>query len=614
MKKNLILFMALAAAVVSLAACELGKTTPPAEPAAAASQERLYPIWKQTPQGKAWGYINAAGKVVVPPQYESAEYFSAEGSAVVGVKGMKGLISAKGVLLLKPIYDTLAVYPLDRRVGVRDGSWTEMLDKSGKAVYETGLSIYPMKDGGARIQEYVGDKVLEGYIDDAGTVVIEPQFLSGTDFVSQKAVVKTAEGAFAIIDPMGKILADFEAKAIKQPSEESFAYQQGGKKAELWGYQDLSGKVLIKPSYADAQPFNKGIAIVGQKQKGAMRYGLINAKGKFILRPKYERIEALGNGFFAVSRKTGADIGQRSYPVAIFNSAGKRLTDYLYYEAAACTADTVSVSDGNATWVLDSAGTPMSTMPRLLGMGIIRQEGNLLVSQADDERAYFTLDGKVVWQSPWESPLKDAVKLNRMKFRPDRGKLIYYPVLAGLPDKAVQDSVNSALYLSFVGDGAASVLTDGVPDETVRVDYTGQLNKDLLIIEKTERRIGKSDGVLHETKEWLHVDITDAAHYGMKDLFREGSDWPQLLADQVKIQIEKIAAEKSAHLNPVLVTPVTDSRKFVAGRYGLALYYDASELGGTSSEPLVFEIPYAVLLKDISTEGRMWNAFLKQDM
>lgn len=611
MKKNLILSIVLITAVMSLIGCDPVKVDPPMDPADQTIKERLYPIWKHTPQGKEWGYINESGKVIVSPQFESAEFFSSYGSAVVGVKGKKGLISLKGDTLLKPVYDALAVYQNDRRVGIRDGSWTEMLDSEGKAVYETALAINPMPEGGARIQEYVGDHVLEGYINDAGNVTIEPQFIYGTDFVGDKAVVKKAEDECAIIDPTGRVLLDFEAKEVKQPTEDTFAFQQTGNKSKLWGYRDMTGKIIIKPAYAQAEPFNKGIAIVAESQKGEVRFGLIDTKGKFILRPKYERIEDLGNGFYAISRKAGPDAGQRSYPMAIFNINGKRLTDYLYYDVSACTADTVSVSDGDVTWVLDSAGTPMSTMPRISGMGTIRQVGGLLVSQADDERAYFTLAGKLIWQSPWESMLKDAVKLKRMKFRPDRGKIIYFPVLTGLVDTSVQDTINSVLYQQFVGEGAPSIMVDGVPEETVRVDYTGQLNKDLLIIEKTVRKTGKDSEVIRRR---MHFDITDGTQFGLQDLFRVDIGWPELLANKVKDKISNMPAEASNRLNPELVAPVTEDRVFKAGRYGLILYYDSSELGGAASEPLSFEIPYAEILKDISTEGRMWNAFLKQDM
>ncbi len=614
MIKKLVLLMAATIAAFSMTACDVEKNVPPATPPQNTVKEKLYPIWKLTPQGKEWGYINEAGKIVVTPEYESADFFSSYGTAVVGTKDRKALISSTGATVLKPIYDSLAVYPQDRRIGVRDGIWTEMLDKAGKAVYETRLAIYPMAEGGARIQEYVGDKILEGYIDDSGTVTIEPQFIYGTSFVNQKAVVKKSEGTFAIIDPAGKSLADFQAEEIIEPSEDSFGFKQGGKSAKLWGYRDMSGKVTIKPAFANVQPFNKGIAIVAQKQKSALHYGLINAKGKFILLPKYERIEDLRNGFYAVSRKAGPDFGQRTYPVAIFNSAGKRLTDYQYYVAAACTADTVSVSDGNETWVIDSAGVPMSTMPRLSGMGIIRQEGNLLMSQADDERAYFTLGGKLIWQSPWEATLKEAVKIKQQKFRPDRGTIIYYPQVSGLSNPAAQESINGILYQWFVGAGAPSTFEGGIPAEILSTGYASALNKEMLVVRKTEKRIATKDGAAREAVERIHLDITDGTRYELKDLFREGSDWPQALADQIRLRIASVNAEGKMTLNPDLVLPIQQDRRFLAGRYGLTLYYDSAELGSTVSEPLAFEIPYAEILKDISTEGRMWNAFLKQDM
>lgn len=612
MKKNLLLMMALTLAL-GLSACDLGGAKPPVD-TQQTSVEKLYPIWKLTPQGKEWGYINESGKVVVAPQYESAEFFTEYSSGIVGIDGKQGLISSKGEVLLRPEFDDLTVYAQDRRVGLRDGSWTELLDKTGKVIYETGLEIHPMESGGARVQEYVGDKVMTGYIDDSGVVTIEPQYLEGTDFVEQRAVVKKAEGAFAIIDPLGKVLTDLPATAVQTIAEGTFAYQETGKKTNLWGFMDLAGKVTIKPAFSEAHPFKNGIAIVAQKQKGQNRYGLLDAKGKFILHPKYDRIEDLGNGFFAVSRKAGSDAGLPSYPVAIFNSAGKRLTDYQFYVATACTADTVSVSDGNETWVIDSAGTAMSTLPRVAGEGSIRQEGNLLISQADDERAYFTLDGKLVWQSPWESVLKEAVKLKRMKFRPDRGVVVYYPAVAGLSDPAVQDQINSLLYQRFVGAGSPSVMTEGVLDQVVRVDYAGQLNKDMLIIERTETRVSSVDGMVHRSRERIHLDIQNGTQYGLKDLFRDNGTWPQVLADQVKLWIAGRPQDQSAPLNPELVAPVLENRMFKAGKYGLVLYYDGAELGGTSGETLEIVIPYAVILKDISTEGPMWSAFLKQDM
>ena len=40
-----------------------------------------------------------------------------------------GILSEKGGFLLKPVYDALEIFGKDRWVGVRDGSWTEMVDR-----------------------------------------------------------------------------------------------------------------------------------------------------------------------------------------------------------------------------------------------------------------------------------------------------------------------------------------------------------------------------------------------------------------------------------------------------------------------------------------------------
>lgn len=603
---------ALLLVAIALSGCDGNPGTAPGEGGPVPVQQKLYPVWKLTPQGKLWGYMDETGKVVVSPQYESADFFTAEGTAVVGQEGKKGLISAKGQLL-KPVYDSLTPFGGGRLVGVRDGSWTELVNAAGKAVYETGLSIRPMPEGGAHIQEYVGDQTLEGYIDDAGTVTLEPQYLQASDFVGGRAVVKRGGNAYAIIDTEGKPLAEFEAASVQAPSEGLFPYQKAGKQPGLWGYRDMTGQVTVAAAYSEAMPFVGGQAVVGQKQQGTVRYGIIDARGKFVLRPKYGRIEALGNGFYAISRQLGEAVPEANRLYAVFNSAGKRLTDYLYYEVAACTSDTVSVSDGTETWVVDSAGEPMSTMPRLAGQGAVRREGELLVSQVEDERAYFTLQGALVWQSPFEAVLKDSLKVKRLKYRPDRGTVIYYPVLEGFSDPAVQQTINSVLQQAFLDGAGGNLPVEGVLQETLWGDYTLQVNKDLLIVDRQEQRTAVADGSRREIRQRLHIDLRSGNPFGLQDLFRPDSGWGDLLAEQVRLQIGLMAADP-APLLAERVTSVTADRAFLAGRYGLQLTYDRGELGGTAGEPVTFEIPYAALLKAISTEGPFWNAFLKQDM
>lgn len=573
----------------------------------------LYPIWKLTPKGEQWGYMDEKGAVVISPQYEDAGFFTEEGTAVVQHDGARGIISLQGQYLLKPIYDQLQIYPKDRWVGVRDGSWGEMVGRDGKAVYETRLGIFPMKDAGARIQEYVDDRIMEGYIDEAGTVTVEPQFLKCTDYTENRAAVAFADGTFGIIDQTGVKVAELAAGDIGPASEAMIAFRKPGDENALWGYADVNGKVVIKAQYNEVRGFDQGLAVVGQKQKGELRFGVIDNKGKYLLRPKYGYIKDLGNGFFAVAKDLPGVGGDNLLKKAIFNAAGNRLTDYDFYDISACTADTLSVSDGNETWVLDSAGENISTMPRIAGLGTIRQVGSLLVSQVEGELAYFTLQGSLVWQSPWTAVLKDAVRYDVHKFRPDIGLVTHYPSFAGIPSAAAQELINQDVAKTFIGEGEGSVLENGIPTMLQRVDFELILNKDILtIVKKTDRKT--PDGMLLSPLETrVHYDLRNGSRYTLGHLFRENSNWSQALAIQVSEQLAKLKQAGGSYTLET-VPPVLEEREFYPGRYGLQLYYDGAELGGVPGERLAFEIPYTAILKEISTEGEFWNGFLKQDM
>jgi len=51
----------------------------------------------------------------------------------------------------------------------------------------------------------------------------------------------------------------------------------------LFGYMDKNGKIVIEDQFDYATPFDKGIAVVGERKNGEMRYGVINTKGNYII-------------------------------------------------------------------------------------------------------------------------------------------------------------------------------------------------------------------------------------------------------------------------------------------------------------------------------------------
>lgn len=57
----------------------------------------------------------------------------------------------------------------------------------------------------------------------------------------------------------------------------------------LYGFKDLSDKAILKPTYAFMQPFNDGVAIIGQYNSlNQLRYGIIDKNGRVLVQPSYE--------------------------------------------------------------------------------------------------------------------------------------------------------------------------------------------------------------------------------------------------------------------------------------------------------------------------------------
>jgi hypothetical protein len=145
--------------------------------------ERMRP--SREPKGK-FGYIDKTGKVILPPQYETASSFS-EGAAIVKLKDKYGFVGTKGKLIIEAKYD----------------------------------SAYNFSDGLAAVK--AGKKW--GYIDMKGSVVIKPQFDSASCFHNGLVAVSLGE-SLLYIDKKGKTFwkAENVLETAKKALEEKRFY------------------------------------------------------------------------------------------------------------------------------------------------------------------------------------------------------------------------------------------------------------------------------------------------------------------------------------------------------------------------------------------------------
>jgi hypothetical protein len=199
--------------------------------------------------GDKWGYVDEAGKVVIPLELYSADVFS-EGLAPVrrpDYVANTGYIDKNGAYVIQPQF------------GSAHG-------------FSEGLAAVTMPGGSAW-----------GYIDKSGVVVIQPQFDMASDFSEGLAVVGTGIPD-AIVDEAGAIMP-------------AYGYKK-------YAYIDKSGKTVIDKPFEDAYSFSDGLARVAVDGK----WGFVDKTGAFAIEPRFDSAYDFAGGLALVCADRDADI------------------------------------------------------------------------------------------------------------------------------------------------------------------------------------------------------------------------------------------------------------------------------------------------------------------
>lgn len=227
--------------------------------------EGMAPVWLQKEEHRGqlidpallsnrWGFIDKTGKLVIPFDFTYANGFH-QGAAAVRDK---------------------------------KGRW-HLIDKKGKQLGEKYDDVFNVSDGMAKFQ--VSTKY--GYLDNQGTVVIQPNFADARDFGEGLAAVKI-DDKIGFIDKTGKQkIAPQFLDALKF-SEGLCPVQMAGKK---WGFIDPTGKLVIQATFEEALPFSGERALVQVGDSIAF----IDKTGKFVVAPKYDTASSFRNDRTIVS-------------------------------------------------------------------------------------------------------------------------------------------------------------------------------------------------------------------------------------------------------------------------------------------------------------------------
>lgn len=563
----------------------------------------LFPAYVTDSNAKQWGYINRQGKFQTAPRYEAAYDYDPNGLARVTEKGKVGVISSKGRYIFEPVYQS--VTPFAGGVAVAfDGKTYQVLHESGKVIYQSEDYIGPFSEGLAVIRQSTLQKQeLYGYIDTRGQTVIEPQFSYAAAFRQQRAIVRSVSGQYQIIDREGKVLL----KPGATPQEIGSGAVTLCYGDDEFGYITLEGAELFPRRFCYAGPFEGDLAIVNVSRNYLRpRYGVINKEGNYVIGPEYARIQSIGGGLFAVSSR---GMGASSYPFspkAIFDSSGKQLTAFRFFEIGELSQNVISVSEDHVTYFLDKNGEKVNDLPQLAGVGVMKVQGDVISANIDDDLMYLTKSGKVIWQTAAEWNLVGSL-LRTFKYRPDRAMLIKYPQVLEHKEPVVRDLLNGQLKALFVGNQPVSPQEDGMYTASTIVHFSLGQQQDLLTVEKEGYHypIGAAHGM--PSRQYYHFNFKTGQRYYLADLFQPDSDYRDAITQRINSMIS--AASKQKLYYGEQLDSIRSDQEFSVSEAGLKVIFQPYEIAPYAAGFPEFVIPWGELMEVVDVTGGFWQAF-----
>jgi len=578
--------------------------------AQAATAEYFYPFVQTDGEGnRMWGYLNESGSTIISPIYQSVEPFDEHGLAVVSIKGkteyVYGLINRSGAYVVKPVYDSIRPYGKTLYLAIQ-GENVDLLNAQGSIVNRlANSSVHQPSEGLAVFSQ--NDRY--GYLDETGKVVIEPQYRYAEAFSEGIGVVTLANGRFALIDKIGKLILELpftdEAISLGQYHEGLAAYYE--KKSSLYGYMDKQGKIVIPAKYRYASSFEHGLASVNVDTDGyEEQLGLITPKGEFVVEPNYAAIHYVNHGLWAVGKGDDTIDIPLHYTAkyALLNQQGQFLSDFIYDEIAPFEGTHTAVQEGLHTYLIDQSGKKAANLPILEGAGTISLQGELLEATIDNRLRYVKRDGTVVWQEKRDKQLQPGLLVRENKVRPHPNYLAYYASVEGLADKQVQQSINERLTHKVTS-------SDSFPVEVSEFDFTvASYQKNLLIIHNSGYiyPLGAAHGM--PSSEYVHIDLKTGQFYQLKDLFKTGSGYEQKLNELILAQMRKDAEELGIFPEAAeQFAGIRGDHDFYIDNDTLNIYFYPYDIGPYAAGFITFQIPFADIQGLIDQNGAFWQAF-----
>ena len=276
------------------------------------------------PQNRKLGYINSSGEMVIAPRFVGACRFSEGLAAVLIIDDEKswsrwGFIDKTGRVRIQPRFEfsvaTEHVFSEGlAAVEIVGGKWG-YVNRAGRLVirpqfalagdFSEGLAWVSLSDDNAMYGKY-------GYIDKTGRFVIRPVYDGAENFSGGLAAVSIGERGeqkLGYVDRTGRMVIKPQFDDTWPCAGKSeYAFYPAGNFSEglaavnldgRWGYIDRTGEIIIKPQFECALRFAEGLAAVGVRRQGQIKFGYIDKSGKMLIDPQFDYAQDFSGGLAA---------------------------------------------------------------------------------------------------------------------------------------------------------------------------------------------------------------------------------------------------------------------------------------------------------------------------
>lgn len=566
---------------------------------------RLYPAPVRTSKGTFWGYIDKKGEFAINPIFQNAMDFQPNGIAVIEVNNKYGLINEFGRFVVEPIYSSISSFIEGRAIITKDDGYYVMNEQGKLLTKKPYPFISQYQESRAVYYIMENDRILYGYLDLNGNEVIPAQYQTANDFKNKTAIVQTVDGIYKLINQQGKVEQVYPYPFVGMQGDGLLAYKEKADYDSKYGVMTLTGRVIIPPTFTSILPFQEGLAIVNISEDYSVnKYGVINREGKYVIKPMYNDIYLLGEGRIAVGKalKEGQPFFGSTF--AITTTDGTFLTDFYYTQVQPYERSYASASNQDSTFFINRNGKIVQTFPIIKGIGTLTFVGDIIKANVDQRLSYYTLDGRQIWKQNTIIPLNRKYKVMEEKYRPNRNYLVYFPRIDGMREASVQKNVNEKL--KELSMSIESV--ENLAEAEYLADFDIQFfKKELLVFYMYSYYF--PFGAAHGTPSQVfpHVDLQTGVFYELKDLFKENSNYVQVLSAIIEKQIK--TDEQYSYVFPGSYKGISPDQPFYVSEDALFIYFPLYEIAPYVAGFPTFKIPFIEIEPLLNKEGPFWKSF-----